>query len=147
MKVRDILEVKGSQVYSIQPDQTILDAVAILMRHRIGALLVRDATGNQSEAMGYYKKALYLEPNHHASQIHLALLMEKLKLSRDIAERTWSLLADPARGFTPDARFDRRGFGNMLALRAEMEGGRASAAPEKYFDLSYYERALARLSR
>jgi CBS domain-containing protein len=45
MKVRDILEVKGSQVYSIQPDQTILDAVAILMQHRIGALLVRDATG------------------------------------------------------------------------------------------------------
>jgi hypothetical protein len=35
----------------------------------------------------------------------------------------------------------------MLALRAEMEGGRAPAAPEKYFDLSYYERALARLSR
>ena len=45
MKVRDILEVKGSQVYSIQPDQTILDAVAVLMQHRIGALLVRDAAG------------------------------------------------------------------------------------------------------
>ena len=45
MKVRDILKVKGSQVYSIRPDQTVLDAVAILMQHRIGALLVRDATG------------------------------------------------------------------------------------------------------
>jgi ABC-type nitrate/sulfonate/bicarbonate transport system substrate-binding protein len=77
----------------------------------------------------------------------VALLTEKLKLSRDIAERTWRLLADPARGFTPDARFDRAGFDNMLALRTEMEGTAAPASPEKYFDLSYYERALARLSR
>jgi hypothetical protein len=86
-----------------------------------------------------------LQPGNRDESV--ALLMEKLKLSRDVAERTWRLLADPARGFTPDARFDRKGFDNMLALRAEMEGGRAPAAPEKYFDLSYYERALARLSR
>ena len=39
--------------------------------------LVRDATGNQPEAVGYYRKALYLEPNHYGTQIHLALLMEK----------------------------------------------------------------------
>jgi chemotaxis protein methyltransferase WspC len=39
--------------------------------------LVRDATGNQLEAAGYYRKALYLEPNHYTTQIHLALLMEK----------------------------------------------------------------------
>jgi chemotaxis protein methyltransferase WspC len=39
--------------------------------------LVRDATGNHLEAGGYYRKALYLEPNHYQSQIHLALLMEK----------------------------------------------------------------------
>lgn len=76
------------------------------------------------------------------------MLMEKLKLPRDVAERTYRMLADPSRGFTPDARFDRQGFDNMLALRAEMEGrGGVPAKPEKYFDLSYYERALARLSR
>ena len=39
--------------------------------------LVRDATGNQPEAIDYYRKALYLEPNHYGTQIHLALLMEK----------------------------------------------------------------------
>ena len=39
--------------------------------------LVRDATGNQHEAVSYYRKALYLEPNHGEAQIHLALLMEK----------------------------------------------------------------------
>jgi CBS domain-containing protein len=48
MKVRDILKVKGSQVYTIGPDQTVLDAVAILMQHRIGALLVRDGAGTVS---------------------------------------------------------------------------------------------------
>ena len=77
----------------------------------------------------------------------IAMLMEKLTLSRSIAERTYRTLADPSRGFTPDARFDRVGFDNMLALRAEMEGGRAPASADRYFDLSYYDRALARLSR
>src|SRR3954468_24584574 len=86
-----------------------------------------------------------LQPGNRDEAI--GLLVEKLKLSRDIAERTLRLLADPARGFTPDARFDRNGFGNMLALRAEMEGGGAPAAADKYFDLSFYERALARLSK
>ena len=48
MKVRDILKLKGSQVYWIRPDQTVLDAVALLMQHGIGALLVRDAAGTVS---------------------------------------------------------------------------------------------------
>ena len=39
--------------------------------------LVRDATGNHAEAAAYYRKALYLDPNHYETQIHLALLMEK----------------------------------------------------------------------
>jgi chemotaxis protein methyltransferase WspC len=39
--------------------------------------LVRDATGNHAEANAYYRKALYLDPNHYDTQIHLALLLEK----------------------------------------------------------------------
>ncbi len=39
--------------------------------------LVRDATGNHSEAATYYRKALYLDSNHYDAQIHLALLMDK----------------------------------------------------------------------
>jgi len=39
--------------------------------------LVRDATGNHSQAASYYRKALYLDPNHHDTQIQLALLLEK----------------------------------------------------------------------
>ena len=36
------------------------------------------------------------------------------------------------------------GFRNVLALRAEMEGqwGGRAPAPDKYLDLSYYERAF-----
>jgi chemotaxis protein methyltransferase WspC len=39
--------------------------------------LVRDATGNHGEAASYYRKALYLDPDHYDTQIHLALLLEK----------------------------------------------------------------------
>ncbi|HUQ73165.1 MAG TPA: ABC transporter substrate-binding protein [Burkholderiales bacterium] len=74
------------------------------------------------------------------------MLMERLKLPRDVAELTMRALADPKRGFTPDAELSREGFRNMLALRAEMEGGKPGA-PEKYIDLSYYNRALQSLRR
>jgi CBS domain-containing protein len=43
MKVRDILRTKGSQVYDVNADATVQAAVAILMQHRVGALLVRNA--------------------------------------------------------------------------------------------------------
>jgi ABC-type nitrate/sulfonate/bicarbonate transport system substrate-binding protein len=76
----------------------------------------------------------------------VALLMEKLKIARQEAERTYALLMDPDFGFTPDAKFDLEGFNNVLALRAETEGGRM-AAPERYIDLGYYERALKLLPR
>lgn len=45
MKLRDVLRVKGSHVYTIGPDQTVHDAVAGLMEHRVGALLVVDPRG------------------------------------------------------------------------------------------------------
>jgi hypothetical protein len=35
------------------------------------------------------------------------------------------------------------GFRNLLALRAELIGGLSDIRPEKYLDLSYYERAVA----
>jgi ABC-type nitrate/sulfonate/bicarbonate transport system substrate-binding protein len=84
------------------------------------------------------------DPANRAENI--ALLMEKLKISSKEAERTYELLVDPAFGFTPDARFDLEGFNNALALRAEIEGGKP-AAPERYIDLGYYERALPRVGR
>jgi ABC-type nitrate/sulfonate/bicarbonate transport system substrate-binding protein len=78
----------------------------------------------------------------------VAILMDKLKISVEVAERTYATLVDPVRGFTPDARFDTEGFRNLLALRAEIEAGGGAAPPAgKYFDLSYYERAMKTLDR
>ena len=76
----------------------------------------------------------------------VAILIDKLKINRDVAERSYRLLVDPTRGFTPDAAFDGEGFRNLLALRAEIEGGSAPPA-EKYVDLSYYRRAIGALGR
>lgn len=42
MKVRDVLQAKGDQVFSISPYQTMADVVRVLIAHRIGALLVVD---------------------------------------------------------------------------------------------------------
>jgi ABC-type nitrate/sulfonate/bicarbonate transport system substrate-binding protein len=79
----------------------------------------------------------------------IAILVEKLKLSAREAERTHELLLDPAFGFTPDAAFDREGFKNVLALRAELErkAGTVVPAPERYVDLSYYENAMRLVGR
>jgi chemotaxis protein methyltransferase WspC len=38
--------------------------------------LVRDAVGHQSAAAAAYRKALYLDPCHHETLVHLALLMD-----------------------------------------------------------------------
>ena len=78
-----------------------------------------------------------------------AILVDKLKLSAREAERTHELLLDPAFGFTPDAAFDREGFKNVLALRAELErkAGTVVPAPERYVDLSYYAGAMKLVGR
>ena len=43
--------------------------------HLLG--LIRDASGNHGEAEDYYSKALYLDPNHRETLLHLAFLLEK----------------------------------------------------------------------
>jgi ABC-type nitrate/sulfonate/bicarbonate transport system substrate-binding protein len=73
-----------------------------------------------------------------------ALLVEKIKLAPDIAAQAYAVLSNPADGFAKDAQFDLAGFKNVLKLRVESEGG-ALAAPEKYYDLTYYKKALAGL--
>lgn len=49
MTVRKILNLKGSDVMTIAPDKRLLDAIALLTKHRIGALVV---TGNSREVVG-----------------------------------------------------------------------------------------------
>lgn len=45
MKLRDVLAAKGSQVYTVQPGQTLQEALGLLTRYRIGALMVVDDDG------------------------------------------------------------------------------------------------------
>lgn len=84
-----------------------------------------------------------LDPKNRADAV--AMLVDKLKLPQDMAEKSLALLAEPGFGFARDAKFDMAGFKNVLALRAAVEGGKASkdaADPRRYIDLSYYDRAM-----
>ncbi len=113
-----------------------------------GAFLLRAVARQRGPTLERYIAA-YVEslryvrdPANRAANV--ALLIEKLKISQKEAERTYDLLLDPGFGFTPDARFDREGFQNMLALRAEVQRrpGDDAADPARYVDLGYYERAM-----
>ena len=75
------------------------------------------------------------------------MLVERFKLQPAVAARTWELLADPKFGLAKDAKFDDAGFRNVLSLRAEIEGswGGKAPSPERYVDLSYYEKATHRV--
>jgi len=76
----------------------------------------------------------------------VALLGERLKLAPDVAEKGWEAATDPVGGFAKGARFDVEGVKDTLKLRAELEGADRPASPaERYYDLSYYERALSGL--
>jgi ABC-type nitrate/sulfonate/bicarbonate transport system substrate-binding protein len=77
----------------------------------------------------------------------VTILAERLKVNRDFAAQTWQLMTDPKFGIAKDAQFDMQGFRNVLALRAEIEGGWGgkAPAPDRYVDLSYYEGAMKRL--
>jgi ABC-type nitrate/sulfonate/bicarbonate transport system substrate-binding protein len=84
-----------------------------------------------------------MAPENKAAVV--GVLVDRLKLERDVAEHVYSLATGPG-GLQPDARLDADGFKTVLALRAEMEaqwGGRAPA-PDRYLDLGYYERAIGR---
>ena len=86
-----------------------------------------------------------LQPAHRAESV--ALLSKWLKISPAVAEQTWDLETNPKFGLTPDAKFDLEGFRHLLSLRAEIEGqwGGKPPAPERYFDLCYYERAMKQM--
>ncbi len=45
MKVADVLKAKGSQVFTIGEDQTMLEAVRTLVEKNVGGLLVLDSRG------------------------------------------------------------------------------------------------------
>jgi ABC-type nitrate/sulfonate/bicarbonate transport system substrate-binding protein len=121
-----------------------------------GAFVRREWARDNADALTHYLAA-YVQAlrwirdrNHRTEAVNL--LVDNLKLDRNIAERTYDLLVVPASGFTPDARFDVEGFRNMLTLRAEIAGAPAADPPayqegrerplERYVDLHYYDEAI-----
>jgi ABC-type nitrate/sulfonate/bicarbonate transport system substrate-binding protein len=80
-----------------------------------------------------------LDPKNRTEAV--ALLAERLKLPPDIAGLAYDSTKDD---FSPDGAIDIEGVKNVLKLRAQYEGGTPSA-PDKYLDLSYYQKALAGL--
>jgi ABC-type nitrate/sulfonate/bicarbonate transport system substrate-binding protein len=83
-----------------------------------------------------------LAPDNRAESIKR--LIDNIKLPSDIAAQAYDMEAHPTEGLARDGKFDIEGFKNVLKLRAETEG-LALAAPEKYFNLSYYRKALTGL--
>jgi len=74
-----------------------------------------------------------------------ATLSKYLNIDADTAMKSLVYEIGPKGALAKDARFDMEGFKNVLRIRAEIEGGDADAAPAKYLDMSYYERALSGL--
>jgi ABC-type nitrate/sulfonate/bicarbonate transport system substrate-binding protein len=76
----------------------------------------------------------------------VGLLKDRLKLADDVAAAAYTVAAGPE-GFAKDGAVDMEGFRNVLKLRAVHLGtwGGTPPAPEKYLDLSYYQKAFAGL--
>jgi ABC-type nitrate/sulfonate/bicarbonate transport system substrate-binding protein len=116
-----------------------------------GAFVMRDWAKANSDTLVRYIRAYVegrrwaLDPANKAEAIKL--LADRLKLSPEVAAQSYAVATDAAEGMAKDAKFDMDGFKNVLKLRAEIEGqwGGNPPPPEKYIDLSYYDKALAGL--
>ncbi|MGC1848771.1 MAG: hypothetical protein WA707_14545, partial [Pseudolabrys sp.] len=78
-----------------------------------------------------------LDPQNRTEVVNL--LVERLKLPEDIAALSYDSTKND---FNRDGAIDMDGLKNVLKLRAQFEGG-TPASPEKYLDLSYYQKARA----
>jgi ABC-type nitrate/sulfonate/bicarbonate transport system substrate-binding protein len=116
-----------------------------------GAFVLREWAKANSDTLTRYIKAYVegrrwvLNPANKAEAIQL--LVDRLRLAPDVAAQTYAIATDPVDGIAKDAKFDMDGFRNVLKLRAEIEGMWSGnpPPPEKYLDMSYYDKALAGL--
>ncbi|HET8562821.1 MAG TPA: ABC transporter substrate-binding protein, partial [Candidatus Binatia bacterium] len=72
------------------------------------------------------------------------VVAQQRKLSRDLATGIYEMDTGP-NGLAKDAAIDVARFSNVLKFRAEVEGtwGGKAPPPDRYYDASYYETALA----
>jgi ABC-type nitrate/sulfonate/bicarbonate transport system substrate-binding protein len=115
-----------------------------------GAFVTRQWAHDHADALVRYLAA-YIEAQRWLlapanQQQATDLLMKQWHLSAPVAQEAYRLMKDQG-WFEPDAGFDLDGFRNVLRLRAEIEGQWKGPppAPEKYYDPSFYQKALAKL--
>jgi ABC-type nitrate/sulfonate/bicarbonate transport system substrate-binding protein len=118
-----------------------------------GGFVMRNWAQANADTLERYTAALIeaqryvMNPANRADVI--AILSERLKLKPEHAVATYNALLVPRSGLARDAAVDMEGFRNVLAVRAEIEGqwGGKPPAVDKYLDLSYFNRALARVNQ
>ncbi len=118
-----------------------------------GAFVMRSWASQNTDVLQRYIAAFIegaryaMNPANRAEMINL--LQTRFKLAPSIATQSYEALMTPGFGLATDARFSMEGFRNVLSLRAEMQGqwGGKAPEPEKFLDLSYYDKALAMVGR
>jgi len=72
------------------------------------------------------------------------MVLRQRKMSRELATGIYEMDIGP-NGLAKDAAIDVQRFSNVLRFRAEVEGswGGKAPAPDRYYDSSYYDKALA----
>ncbi len=114
-----------------------------------GAFVMRQWADANADALAAYLAAYIegqrhvLNPAYRAEMV--ALLAARFNLSPAVAEGTYEAVVAPGSGLAPDAAFSDDGFATVLSIRAEMEGmwGGKPPKPQRYLDLSHYDKALA----
>lgn len=112
-----------------------------------GAFVMRDWAKRNPELLERYLAAVIegyryaMQPSHQAEMV--AILATRFQLTPAVAEAAYKMLMSPG-GLSVDGRMNMAGFRRVLALRAEMEGlwGGKAPEPDRYLDLSYYDRAI-----
>ena len=110
----------------------------------IGAFVLRSWASANAELLERYIAA-FIESqrwlmNPANKEEVLQLMISGSHLPPEIADQTYGV--DMKEGWTPDAQFDANGFKNVLVLKEEFEPSTTQAAPERFYDLSYYQNAL-----
>jgi ABC-type nitrate/sulfonate/bicarbonate transport system substrate-binding protein len=114
-----------------------------------GAFVMRPWAAANADVLTRYLAAYVaghdrvLDPANSDAMVDL--LMDRFRQSRDVALRSYDTLVTAGSGLAPQARFNADGFKTVLALRAEMEGmwGGTPPPPDRYIDLSYFNRACS----
>jgi ABC-type nitrate/sulfonate/bicarbonate transport system substrate-binding protein len=115
------------------------------------AVVLRSWARNNSDVLTRYIKAhvqgvrWVLDPANKDEAIKL--IETNLKVPHDLALHIYATATDAKTGYARDAKLDMEGFKNVLRLRADHQGqwGGKPPAPDKYIDLSYYQKAMTGL--